>query len=316
MADLIIFGATPSGAQLKASLPAGDRVLCFADFDREKCGTTFEGCNVVQPAALVELTFDRLLIATTDPAGTLTFLLKLGIPLDKIDAGSRLPPASDDRRPAAVIYGSRLEALRTLQHVEPRYRVLCFCDADPAMQGRRVADRFVIAPADLCTLRFDRIFIGVPHTYEAVHALLWHWGVAIDRMDVAPESVLFPPAAARSSDRPRTVIFGAGSSGEQTLRRVGGDCDVIGFIDNSPSKQGTSVCGLPVHAATALATLDYDRVIIGSMYVAEIMSQLATLGVDSRKIALPDQAIVHAPARQPAPKPGLWRRLFAHAASL
>jgi FlaA1/EpsC-like NDP-sugar epimerase len=304
MADVIVFGATSAGAQLKGSVAPPDRVVCFVETDRSMVGTSFEGCPVVPPAALCSLAFDRVLIGAADAAGTLAFLLKLGVPLDKIGFPEAVAAASD-ARPTAVIYGSRLEAIRTLQHVERDYRVLCFCDPDASAQGKRVAGRLVIAPADLCVLRFDKVFVGVAETYKAVHDLLWYWKVPIEKMDAAPESVLFPPHAARSHGRVRAVIFGAGASGERAFTHLRTTQAIVGFVDNSPSKQGTTFCGLPVHAPAALASLEYDRIVVGSMFAAEIMEQLASLGVDASKFVLLDPAVMSA-----APPAAAMRRPF------
>lgn len=316
MADLVIYGATPAGARLLADRRASERVLCFVDHDRQKAGTIFEGLNVVAPAALLDLTFDRLLVATTDVAGTLTFLIRLGIPIDKVEAADvRQGPV--DARPTAVIYGSRLEALRTFQHIANSYNVLCFCDPDPARLGKRMADRFVVAPADLCALSFDRVFLGVKETHDALHNLLWHWSVPLDRMDVVPESVLTPPERPSTSDRQRYVIFGAGSSGEAQYRRLSPIGEVIAFVDNSTAKHGTEFCGRPVVAPLALATLEYDQVVIGSMFAAEILNQLVALGVDTRRIVIPDAAVPGGgiPADTAASPPvALLRRLIRRAA--
>jgi hypothetical protein len=312
MADIVIFGATPAGAQLKASIGDGDRVLCFADYDRAKAGTTFEDCHVVHPAALLELTFDRVMMATNDHASTLTFLLKLGIPLHQIEGLRRSGSAAAETRPAAVIYGSRMEALRTFQYVEKSHHVSCFCDPDAAMQGRQVAGRFVVAPGDLCVLRFDRIFIGVSETYKAVHDLLWHWNVPIEKMDVVPDSVLLPPALPHGSERPRCVIVGAGSSGERAFQQLRTTNDIVAFFDNNPAKHGTTFCGRPVHSLAALASFEFDRVVIGSMFAGEIMSQLTTLGVDSARIVLLDQMVALGARSATASRPPFWRRLLAH----
>lgn len=49
---------------------------------------------------------------------------------------------------------------------------------------------------------------------------------------------------------------------------------MIGFVDNDQRKQGGTYLGLPVHAPEALKTLEYDRIVICSMYVDEIQDQL------------------------------------------
>ena len=299
MADIIIYGATPAGAQARAAHEAaGDRVLGFVDHDGSRVGTTFDGLTVVPSAALLDVAFDRVHIASADAAATLTFLLKLGVPLAKLEPASAAGQEPPDSRPTAIIYGAKLEALRTLAYVERDYRVLCFCDGDAAMHGKRLAGRFVIAPADLCVLKCDRVFLGVPGTYAALHDLLWHWNVPLEKMDVVPESVLCPQSAAASAGaQVRYIIFGAGASAEQLFKRLSQTADVVAFVDNSTAKHGTTFCGRTVYPPTSLETLVYDRIAIGSMFAAEIYQQLSALGIDSRSIEIPDPA---APVRAPA----------------
>ena len=310
MADIVVFGADSAGAKRCDELARTDRVICFADFDRAKVGTTFHGRPVVAAPSLLDLPFDRVALTTQDPAGTLSFLLRLGIPLARIEAvgGGATEAAGGDPRPTAVIFGARIHGIRTMHHIKARFRVVCFCDSDPALQGRRIAGLFVVAPADLRTLSYDRIFLGVAETYKVLHELLWQWGVPIEKMDVVPESVLLPPEPAIRGARPRYVVFGAGSSGERVFRHLAAQGEVVGFVDNSRAKHGTEFCGRPVHAPEALAGLDYDRVVIGSMYTAEILGQLMELGIDTGRIVVLDSAIVLGTALETMKR--VWWRLF------
>lgn len=294
MADIVIFGADAAGARRCDELAVSDRVRCFADFDPAKAGTVFHGRPVIAAGSLRDVAFDRVVLTATDPGGTLAFLLRLGIELERIEpaAHGKPPSAATDPRPVAVVYGARIHGLRTLQHVAAKYRVLCFCDPDPSLQGRTVAGRLVVAPADLRALRYERLFLGVAETYQALHELLWQHGVPLEKMDVVPESVLVPPEPTIRGARARYVVFGAGSSGERVFRHLAAQGEVVGFVDNSRAKHGTEFCGRPVHAPEALAGLDYDRVVIGSMYTAEILGQLLELGIDAGRILVLDPGIV------------------------
>lgn len=315
MADFVIFGANTAGAKKCDELSRAGRVLCFTDFDRAKIGTTFHGWPVVHPASLLDLRFDRIALTLADAAGALSFLLRLGVALERIETAPEGAACLEvaDMRPSAIIFGARIAGLRTLRHVDARFRVLCFCDGDTGLQGRQLAGRLVVAPADLCVLRYDRIFIGTAETYRAVHDLLWYWNVPIEKMDVVPESILLPPAPPLAGGRPRYIIFGAGSSGERVFRHLSGTAEIVAFVDNNHARHGAEFCGRPVRAPDELATLEYDRIVIGSMYVAEILGQLTMLGVDTARIVMLDPEIVLGHHSDAKGSGGFWRRLLRRA---
>jgi hypothetical protein len=313
--DYVIFGTTSFGEQLRASLGPDDRALCFATDDRTKVATRFGGLNVVHPAWLLEISFDRVLVATDDRTAALTFLLRLGIPIEKIDAAvAPSAPQHADPRPTAVIYGSGIEALRTLQHLKDSYRVLCFCDPNGGMHGKRVAGHWVLPPADLRVLAFDRIFIGVSDTYRAVHDLLWGWSVPIERMDVVPEHVLLKSSSIPTLDHPRCVIFGAGSAGEQAFAHVPQGHEVIAFIDNNPARHGTEFCGRRVYGPETLRALEYDRLVIASAYSREILTQLSAMGLDRGEIQVWGQGAP--PEQKPQASPSFLSRFLRKTAVL
>ena len=186
----------------------------------------------------------------------------------------------------------------------PDLRVVAFADNHPDRQGRTVVGRFVVSPADLRTLRYDRVFLGVAETYKDLHELLWQHGVPIEKMDVVPSRCCCRRSRRSGGARPRYVVFGAGSSGERVFRYLTSSGEVVAFVDNSPAKHGTEFCGRPVHAPEALAGLDYDRVAIGSMYTAEILGQLIELGIETGRIVVLDSAIILGTA--PATKRRAW----------
>lgn len=298
MPDVVIYGAGAAGATCRASLGPEVRVLCFADHEPARIGHEFDGLQVVHPSSLLHFSFDRVLLAEKDRAAALTFLLKLGVPLDKID-GSTPPVAQDTTpRPVAVVYGTGIEALRTLQYIEPQYTVACFCDPNPAMHGRHVAGRFVLAPSDLTLVPYDTVFIGSVDTYRAVHELLWQLRIPLEKMDVIPEHLLIRDAPAPPAARPRCVIFGAGASGQQVAQHLKSGHDIVAFVDNSPAKHGTTFCGRPVMPPAALSAIEHDRIVVASMFASEIFLQLSSMGFDNGNIVVVDPATI---GSRPAP---------------
>ena len=86
----------------------------------------------------------------------------------------------------------------------------------------------------------------------------------------------------------RVLIFGAGRGGYfagLTLRKR---FEIVGFLDNSASLQGSKLLGLPVMSPNALESLDYDLIEIASMYRDDIYYQLVDLGVDEDRIEIVD----------------------------
>lgn len=77
-----------------------------------------------------------------------------------------------------------------------------------------------------------------------------------------------------SASKPRIVIFGASKGGERFLRRCGDQYDAVAFCDNDAAKAGTQIEGIEVVRPVDLSRIDFDRIIIASMYGNEIRNQL------------------------------------------
>ena len=73
---------------------------------------------------------------------------------------------------------------------------------------------------------------------------------------------------------PKALIFGAGQSGLSAFNNLRGENCILGFVDNSANKQGTSFCELPVYAPTELEALQFDIIYIASEYIENIEKQL------------------------------------------
>lgn len=74
----------------------------------------------------------------------------------------------------------------------------------------------------------------------------------------------------------RIVIFTAGFHARATFRhlRRRPDCRVVGFVDNNPAAQGTSLFDLPILNPRKLAALDFDVVAVPGRNQPAILAQL------------------------------------------
>jgi len=88
-------------------------------------------------------------------------------------------------------------------------------------------------------------------------------------------------------------IWGAGAAGTAAARwiREQGGC-VAGFIDSDPAKAGRTVEGLPVASPEVLPPLVDEglRVVVASIYAADILAACAAGGVSADRVVLWDAA--------------------------
>lgn len=77
----------------------------------------------------------------------------------------------------------------------------------------------------------------------------------------------------------KTAIFGAGVFGKKAFQELGSEC-VECFIDNSPSKQGTTYCGKPVKSLEeVLESGENPTILVASLYFQSIVNQLKEHGI-------------------------------------
>lgn len=77
----------------------------------------------------------------------------------------------------------------------------------------------------------------------------------------------------------KTAIFGAGLYGKKALQELGSDA-VECFIDNSPSKQGTTYCGKSVKSLEEVQERGGDlTILVASLYFQGIVNQLKERGI-------------------------------------
>ncbi len=78
----------------------------------------------------------------------------------------------------------------------------------------------------------------------------------------------------------RLLLFGAGSLGVRSIeecRKI--DAEILGFIDNNPSRRGEKLEGYPIYGPQDIRQFPDAYVLITSTYVDEIKEQLAVMGI-------------------------------------
>ena len=98
---------------------------------------------------------------------------------------------------------------------------------------------------------------------------------------------------------PRLVIFGASTGGQRVLAHLPAGTQVLAFCDNDPRKHGTSFAGCPVLSPEKIKGLDYDFVLIASMYHRQIRQQLLGLGVFAKRMRTAPVEILNGNSRAP-----------------
>jgi hypothetical protein len=79
-------------------------------------------------------------------------------------------------------------------------------------------------------------------------------------------------------------IFGAGARGQEVFDLVSEKCEIVGFLDNDPQKQGTRLRETEVEQPADKSFEGIDFVIIASDFIAEIYDQLVREGIPIDKI--------------------------------
>lgn len=90
-----------------------------------------------------------------------------------------------------------------------------------------------------------------------------------------------------STTKQHAIIFGCGNAARRAYPSLAEQYAIVGFADNNPKLHGSHFLGHPIHPPTALPRLQFDRVVIASMYAPEIRQQLvAELSIPEEKIRL------------------------------
>jgi len=82
----------------------------------------------------------------------------------------------------------------------------------------------------------------------------------------------------------KTLVFGVGNMFSSYLYYILENYNVSGFLDNDKDKQGQSILGKEVYSPEDIDKLDYDEILLVSIFHDEMHSQLIDLGVPNSKI--------------------------------
>lgn len=82
----------------------------------------------------------------------------------------------------------------------------------------------------------------------------------------------------------RIVVFGAGTAGQRVVRTIG-RCRVRVVVDNDAAKWGGRIQGIPVVDPGEIVHCS-DRIVIATVFAADVYGQLLDLGVDAGRIEI------------------------------
>jgi SAM-dependent methyltransferase len=86
------------------------------------------------------------------------------------------------------------------------------------------------------------------------------------------------------------AVWGAGSFAQRLMAASPlGQCDVVAFVDNDQSKQGTCLAGRPVHAPGWLKGFDGTIVVAAAIAADPILSEIQELGLSNRVVTVSDK---------------------------
>ncbi len=93
-------------------------------------------------------------------------------------------------------------------------------------------------------------------------------------------------------NKSKVILFGTGNGGKNGLKYLKRKFQILGFADNDTQKQGSTFMGLQVYAPSELVQMEFDQIIICSMYQGEIQDQLnMQLNIPLEKIDMLDPDI-------------------------
>ncbi|WP_086249291.1 nucleoside-diphosphate sugar epimerase/dehydratase [Campylobacter vicugnae] len=97
------------------------------------------------------------------------------------------------------------------------------------------------------------------------------------------------------------VIFGTGAAGRAIYRALKDEFNIVAFIDNNPSKQGTKYCDIEIYSVQNVVNLKFDYVYLGGIWADEMEAQLLNL-IDKSKVKVLDEKDISfsTPSRQVA----------------
>lgn len=83
----------------------------------------------------------------------------------------------------------------------------------------------------------------------------------------------------------KIFIFGAGGTGQRVEEIIKNKYEIIGYVDNDPTKWGIQIKEIKVYKPSVLTEIEFDYIVLGTlMGYEEIQEQLIDLNIPASKI--------------------------------
>lgn len=188
-----------------------------------------------------------------------------------------------------LVYGSGDLGRKVRARIEEQGGTVAgFVDRDPAKQAAKAGGLPVLAPEELPARRpaVHRIVIGTMFVESALEDLV-ELGMRPGDDILVPLDIEGRNEPASAPPRKRAVLFGASTLGEQAVKTLAREYEVVGFADNDRSKWGGTWAGRPVFPPEVIAYLGVQHVVITSAFHRDITKQLRELGHTASSIYSP-----------------------------
>ena len=76
------------------------------------------------------------------------------------------------------------------------------------------------------------------------------------------------------NEKKKVILFGAGDGGLRVHYLLNQQFEVVAFVDNNESKHGEKLLSKPIISPTAIASFDYDFIIIANIHGKAVYKQL------------------------------------------
>ena len=108
-------------------------------------------------------------------------------------------------KPSIVIFGAGKGGERFLRRCGAPYRVLAFCDNDPAKHGQTLSGLPIVPPSQLPAMPFDHVVVASMFGQEIKAQLVAQFGIPESKIRFAPKSSLSPNKTYRPFEDPQTL---------------------------------------------------------------------------------------------------------------
>lgn len=188
------------------------------------------------------------------------------------------PDCRNERRPSIAVWGQAFSAFLASRQVlgfDMPLSSLCHGQGEGTLNNRTYANQSSLDPGT--THDQSGIFDTFPDRARAIDPEFKRipWQRRLDIYRFLPLS---------NVKRLSTVIFGAGSGGAISLRKLPMRYRVVAFVDSDKNLQGRTIHGIPIQPPEWLVQHQWDIVLVSSSQVHGIRRLLEQLSIPSAKI--------------------------------